>query len=119
MNQAVQLKLCASTTIASEGEEVVFSVSATDPDARLFPLSECMPNGIYFGEGPRCSSTPGCAPLSQPVSAEPGTLSEQHRHTFAEAGLYPVVVQVQSGSQCGHPFASSATASIDIFVRET
>lgn len=118
-NQPVTLRVCASTTIATVGEEVAFSVNAADPDARLFPLSECMPNGIYFGEGPQCSVTPGCAPRSEPVAAEPGNISQEYRRSFAKAGLYPVSVQVQSGSQCSHPYASSATAKIDIFVRDT
>ena len=119
-NDGITLRFCASTLTPTVGEDVTFTVEATDPDAELFELTGCSPNAITFGdEDAHCSAMPSClAPgrFDRGPAPHEGRLSEQRVHAYAQPGTFRAKVELQSGSQCPHPFASNAVAELELTV---
>ena len=119
-NYGITLRFCASTVSPRLGDEVAFSVLATDPDAPLLPLTSCSPNLIAFGdEEGGCFTTASCAAPEDVVvpAKEPGKLVEQHRHAYTAGGTYRARVELLSGGQCSHPFASTASGGLFVTVK--
>jgi hypothetical protein len=120
-NRGITVKFCASNLAPRVGEVVVFSVMATDPDARIDPLDKCAPNSIEFGdEVNHCAEIPGCGigpGGPRPSPREPGMLDEHHRHAYMAPGSYRAVVSLRSGHICQQDFVSTIDASVVVQVQ--
>ncbi len=111
------LDLCISDVAPAVGETIEVSVDAVDPDAELFPLGECAPNTVRFGDEEKvCSGGPACAEFAVEPDPVPGAISETVEHSYSTAGVYTITAILQSGSQCPHPYASGATADLRVTV---
>lgn len=116
-NAGISARLCVSDTTPRIGEEVVFTVTARDPDARLFGLTGCRPNSLTFGdEELLCGGGPSCGEPEGEPRKVPGRLRDKVRHAYEEAGEYTATLVLHSGSQCPHPYASKASLQLDILV---
>lgn len=116
-NQPISMELCVSDVAPDLGAQVRVTVVAEDPDAVLFPLNQCAPNTIRFGdEEAECVGVPSClAPTDDPAPT-PGRISETVEHEYSKAGVFTITAILQSGSQCPHPYSSMATLEIRVAV---
>lgn len=119
-NRGITATLCVDDRTPQVGQRVTFSVEARDPDARLFGLSNCEPDVLTFGDETEfCAGGPACAP-DQPGDTYPkreGRLKQRRRHVYAAPGDYTAHLQLQSGSQCPHPYASRLSLKLDLTVQ--
>lgn len=109
-NVGISARLCVSDVTPRVGQAVTFTVRARDPDARLFGITGCFPNDLVFGDSDMwCEGGPVCAAGSgHDAVREEGTVDAKRTHTYVKPGRYTARLELQSGSQCPHPYASSA-----------
>jgi hypothetical protein len=100
------------------GQEVVFTVHVSDPDA--YPIKEgaCGDGrAVAFGDGDSvptsCSS--GCVGSGGSTTPSPGSASYTYRHAYAAAGTYGVTLVYSSGA-CGAPYSSIGRLNFNIVV---
>ena len=87
VNEPLTVEVCGPNT-AKVGEEVVFEVTATDPDAEIIESGCGGPNVSYGDEegGVHADCMPACAaPLKD---GSPGKFGRAFRHTYEKPGTY-------------------------------
>ena len=92
------------------GDDVAFTLTATDPDARVTNHAE------NFGDGSGSTTTFQCAALVRfgpwtPPARERGTMHQTFHHVYGKAGNFTAHFSVQSGA-CGNPYGN--VGSIDV-----
>lgn len=118
-NQGITARLCVSDRTPKVGTPVVFTVDARDPDARLRGLTNCAPNQLTFGdEKLNCSGGPGCAAGGSRPPKQAGQFSDEVNHVYKRIGRFTASLELQSGSQCPHPYASTATVKLRVVVHK-
>lgn len=119
-NQPMTVEVCVEPAVAKVGQEVVFTVKASDPDARI-TTEGCGAPTVTFGDEERaviaqcmaaCAAPSRFAPKPRP---EPGTFSATHRHAYAKAGTYTARFGFQS-TMC-NPYSSRGEATATVVVQ--
>lgn len=118
-NQPMSVEVCVEPARAEAGQEVVFTVTVVDPDARII-TEGCGAPTATFGDEERavigqcmaaCAAPPRFAPKPQP---EPGKHVATHRHTYTKQGTYTARFEFQS-TMCS-PYSSRGEATVTVVV---
>lgn len=111
----ITAQVCASSATVKAGENVVFTITASDPD-RAFTDGPCT-DGVSdeYGDG-----GPGgvkCMACATSVAEGPGKVERKREHTYAKAGTYTATFTITSGATCEKaPADSTATLSLEVKV---
>lgn len=116
-NQPVSVTVTMEPANPHPGDEVTFHVVVDDPDHQVSPAcGNSIEYGDGYGEGTACPLMACRQPFGPhtPPAREPGQLSTDIVHTYADAGSYTATFVFDSGSNfdCDDPYASSGERSI-------
>lgn len=118
-NQPMSIEVCVEPATAKVGQEVVFTVTAVDPDARIV-TEGCGGPTVVFGDETggilgrcmaACAAPPRFAPKPKP---EPGKHVATYRHTYAEPRRYNA--RFGFSSMMCNPYSSDADAYVTVVV---
>lgn len=115
-NAPLTVSVCAEPAVAKAGQEVVFQVTAVDPDAPI-TSGGCSGSHATFGDEEQAitvSCIPSCASPRTKPAPEPGKHTETFRHTYQRAGTYTALFHFQSAA-C-NPYGSTGTGRITVRV---
>lgn len=118
-NAPLTVQVCVEPARARVGEEVVFTVTAVDPDAPVID-SDCGSPTVAFGDGqpPASNCMIGCT-LAKPLTPkktpkEPGKASRTFTHAYDRPGTFTATFGFQSGP-CTE-WSNSGQGSIDVVI---
>lgn len=114
-NQPLTVEVCVSPSNAKVGEEVVFTVVATDPDG---PVADDECSGPRFAFGDERSGTvqceASCAAPAEPPPKQPGKLVREFRHAYDKPGTYTAAVTIGAGCNAA---GSAGSGEVQVTVR--